>query len=206
MKRWILAPVAVAAVIIGVTLVDRSDDGGGETNDGPITVDPSELVPATDGALAAVALEHVDATPSRSDPLHRPEDFGGPGTIGADIRFGSDGEYDGDLLRLVASPSPAEHANCADLSPCERIETDRGTVLLSWVEEAPEEDPGAVSVLLPLGDTYLRVYQAGQKITGDPRDLDLPISVDDMIAVITDPRYGLLTTDEMVDEGERLGL
>jgi hypothetical protein len=54
------------------------------------------------------------------------------------------------------------------------------------VDVAPEEDPGYV-VVVDKGDATVAVRNAGPDITGDPRDLDLPISVDDRFASRTTP-------------------
>ena len=48
------------------------------------------------------------------------------------------------------------------------------------------------------------VYQSGFDITGDPRTLDMPISVDDMFAVATDARVDLTTSQSAIDAGEAL--
>jgi hypothetical protein len=49
------------------------------------------------------------------------------------------------------------------------------------------------------------VYQAGPDVTGDPRELDLPISVDDMVALAEDPRVDVTTSAGAVAAGEDLG-
>ena len=51
---------------------------------------------------------------------------------------------------------------------------------------------------------FVRVYSSGPSIEGDPRELDLRISVDEMVAIIADPRFGLKTTPEMVEAGAAL--
>ena len=201
--RALAAGIAVAAVLIGIFVVTRDsggDDGGSDNV--PVSIDPAELVPATDASLAAVALEHIDRDPAYFEALYREDGRYPDGTVGADIRFGGGEGDDGDLLRLTASPGrdriSCEFGHCAD------IQTDHGNVLLFWQEEAPEEDPGIVAVSMQRDGMVLRVYASGPAITGDPRDLDLEISVDVMVGIVTDPRFGLETTPDMVEAGEEL--
>ena len=53
-------------------------------------------------------------------------------------------------------------------------------------------------------DQYALAYQSSQPITADPRQLDLDISVDEMVAIVTDRRFGLTTTEETVRRGDDL--
>jgi hypothetical protein len=71
------------------------------------------------------------------------------------------------------------------------------------VDVAPEEDPGYV-VVVDKGDATVAVRNAGPDITGDPRDLDLPISVDDRFAIAHDARVDVTTSRAAVDAGEDL--
>lgn len=193
--------IVVAAILIGIFVLTRgAGDGDSEDSDAP--VDPATLVPATDAALMAVALEHVDQEPDYFEVLYREDGRFPKGTLGGDLRFHAGGGDDGGLLRLIVAPGrqqdPCEFGECAEVT------TDAGPVTLYWQLEVPEEDPGIVAVELRRKGMSLRVYQSGAKITEDPRELDLEISVDDMVAIVADPRFGLETTPEMVDAGEEL--
>jgi hypothetical protein len=45
---------------------------------------------------------------------------------------------------------------------------------------------------------------SGGRVTGDPRDLDLPVGVDDLVAVAEDPRVDVTTSQEATDAGADL--
>ena len=80
--------------------------------------------------------------------------------------------------------------------------TDRGTLI--WEDAAPEEDPGNVGVAMTKGDVTVLVFQSGPAITRDPRELDLRISVEDMLGIAADPRTDLITSRRAVVAGEDL--
>lgn len=160
-------------------------------------------VPTTPRALAWIATQTLPL-PDRASAT---DDFDelGRGAVGMDMRYGSDGEYDGDLLALgVSDRLPRDLAGCEagdDDAGC--VTTDDG-VVLRWEEQVPEEDPGTVVVVVPREDGAAVLFQSGQPITGDPRELDLRVPVADMIALGQDPRVGPTTTQEAVDGGEDL--
>jgi len=157
-------------------------------------------LPATSAALMAVALEHVDPEPDHFEALQLPEQE--PGTLGGDARFDAGEGEDGNLLRVMAVPGQSEER--CEVSTCDTVETDRGTVTIGWQELQPEEDPGIVFAVLQLEDQYLLAHQGGPGIMRDPRELDLPISVEDMVAIVSDPRFGLTTTQDALDSGANL--
>lgn len=54
------------------------------------------------------------------------------------------------------------------------------------------------------GDTTVALHQSSTPITGDPREVDLPVSVDAMVELAQDPRVDLSTTREAVEAGASL--
>lgn len=157
--------------------------------------------PTTPAALAYVAAEHVGdpASASASDDF---EELGSR-SVGASLRYGSDGEYDGDLL-AVGVGGRSGLADCAapenaSLSGC--VTTDRG--VLMWEDETPEEDPGVVyAVVEKTGSTAVVVYAGPPVVAGsDPRELDLPIEVDTLFDIANDPRVDLTTSAEANEGG-----
>ena len=42
---------------------------------------------------------------------------------------------------------------------------------------------------------------SGPAITGDPRDIDLPVPVDTLVVIVTDPRVAPTTSQAAVDSG-----
>jgi hypothetical protein len=160
-------------------------------------------VPTTPQALAWLAAQHTPSV-SSAGPVDR--DYvrdRGEGGVGAELRLGSTGEYDGDLVRVTVVRDPDRSLFACTgpgkdyLAGCEQV----GRALLTWEAETPEEDPGVINLLLRKGDAAVVVFQAGPAVSRDPRRLDLAVSVDDMVAIAQDPRVDLTTTQESVDEG-----
>lgn len=150
-----------------------------------------ERVPATPEALAAVALEHADVEPTL---VEGSSDGDG---ISASIEFD-----DGQQRLLVGATDREPDAtgeDCDDRGTCDVISTRAGDVELYWEDEEPEEDPGivVVSFSTDVGENF--AYYAGDVITRDPRDLDLGVDVDDMVAIVTDHRFGTSTTTDMTE-------
>lgn len=44
----------------------------------------------------------------------------------------------------------------------------------------------------------------GHSFSGDPRQSDLAVSVDELVAIVSDPRFGVTTTPEAVARGRGL--
>ena len=150
-----------------------------------------ERVPATPESLAAVALEHADV-----DPTLVEGSSDGDG-ISASIEF-DDGQQ---RLRVGATDREpdATDQDCDDRGTCDVISTRAGDVELYWEDEEPEEDPGIVIVSFRPTTSENFAYYAGDAIARDPRDLDLGIDVDEMVAIVTDHRFGISTTTEMTE-------
>ncbi|PUA81218.1 hypothetical protein [Nocardioides currus] len=149
-----------------------------------------ERVPATPEALAAVALEHADVEPTLVEGSSE------GGDVRASIRFD-----EGQQLLSVGAQDDGTEADegCEGRGTCAVVETDAGDVGLYWEDEEPEEDPGIVVVTFATGDGLNIAYYAGDRVTGDPRDLDLGVDVDEMVAIVTDERFGTSTTREMTE-------
>lgn len=160
-------------------------------------------VPITSRAVAAVALEYVpedttDRGPTYVEPGQETE------TVGADLRYNGDGEYDGDLVSVrVTTDLPQVFCEPGD-DRCVEREVDGGTLYLLWEEVAPEEDPGVVSVAMVRGEEMVLVGYSGVTIEGDPREQDLPVPVETMEELAQDERLSLTTTQETVDAGEEV--
>lgn len=156
-------------------------------------------------ALAYVAAEHAGTPDSATRERDAAEEFTSGG-IGAQLRYGSDGEYDGDVLvvatgaGLDASLIDCDAEATASLTGC--TTTDQGTLM--WEEEAPEEDPGVVYVLVDKGESAALLFYAGPSISGDPRTSDMPISTEVLFAIANDPRVDTTTSEEAVAAGADL--
>jgi hypothetical protein len=69
---------------------------------------------------------------------------------------------------------------------------------------APVAHPGVVYLFATRGDATVALHQSSTPITGDPREVDLPVSVEAMVELAQDPRVDLTTTQEAVDAGASL--
>lgn len=162
-------------------------------------------VPTTARALAFVAAEHAGTPSSATAEDDAAEEFDSK-AVGTELRYGSDGEYDGDMLVVAVGQGMDETLTDCDaetneyLAGC--VETDQG--MLMWEDVAPESDPGVVYVVVDKADTTALLFYAGPTITGDPRELDMPISTDDLFAIANDPRVDVTTSQEAVDAGADL--
>ena len=76
--------------------------------------------------------------------------------------------------------------------------------LVAWEEAVPEEDPGVFYVFVSKGGTDVLLFSSGPRISGDPRHLDLPLSVDDLLAIAADPRVDVTTSEAAVEAGRDL--
>lgn len=158
--------------------------------------DPAAL---TSRAVAAVMLDHLPSDTSTRQATFVDE-HSPAGLVGADFRYGAGEADDGSLVQVTVSrgtPATCERGDerCVELP---------GDVLLGWDTEAPVEDPGTVGVQHVAGEDVVLVSMAGPVITGDPREMDLSPSVEELVALATDERLRLTTTAAVVAAAEDL--
>lgn len=163
--------------------------------------------PTSARALAAVVAERLagqvgEATSARPE-LDGPRAVGG---VGAALRFAAEDEPSSPVVSVSVGPK----ASAAEFT-CARLRQDSydGCVaadggVLFWQKETPEEDPGVVYVVLRKGISTVLLFQSGPLVTGDPRRLDLRISVKDMFAIARDPRVDVTTSAAAIRAGEDL--
>lgn len=189
-RAWLLAAalVAVAAVVAAVVLWPSSPEGGDE--------------PTSPRSLAYVAAEHVDLEPTKAGVDWAADDyrrlFPEPKrAVAASINFAGEGN----IVVIGVSPQRPKEGPYCDDGFC----ADLGDgVTLHWDEVAPESDPGLVGVVAELDDHTVVLRYSGPEITGDPRDLDLPVSVDTLVDIATDPRVAPTTSADALDGGEEI--
>jgi len=197
-----MRPLALPIAILTLALTGC---GGTTSQTSPPTSAQGGDVPTTAQALAFVAAEHAGTPTSATEENDAAEEFDSD-AVGTELRYGSDGEYDGDLLVVAVGQgmdttlSDCEAETNGYLAGC--VKTDQG--VLMWEDVAPESDPGVVYVVVDKGDTNALLFYAGPAITGDPRELDMPISTDDLFAIANDPRVDVTTSREAVDAGNDL--
>ena len=176
----------------------------------------SEGVPATARAFAHVAAGYV-GEPEYATAIDVPfyVQFNGD-FVGADLRTqlgnpakdpARGGEiYPGDSVKVMAGtehdgPDPT---SCEDADPYPYCEPLDGGGAMTWSPEDPGEDPGYVEVGVRKGDVTVVVVFSGPHITGDPRTLDLPVTIDQLVDIARDERVDLTTTQAAVDAGADL--
>lgn len=200
-------PAALVTAVVAATVLVAGCGGSPTTAPADHRLPPpGQRVPLTDRAAAAIALEHLPGDPSSTAETFL--DGQDPdGTVAAEVRYpDGDAQSDGDLVRVAVHPGPPGLDLCPDFGECEEVDTDvaGARAYVYWEREAPEEDPGVVAVYLVRDGEASYVYQSGERITGDPRDLDLRVTVDDMLAVVEDPWLVLATSPDAVTAGEEL--
>lgn len=197
-QAWMSVVTAAAvAVVLGVgwgLLSLRAD------REAPVLDDP---VDATPGALAAVAVEHLGAQPTELHGLSASDQYP-DGAFAATLTV-PDAQRGGQgMLTLVASPTAIPHArDCDRLDGCAEVETRAGTVGLGWFEDGLGGQ-GVVVAVMRHGDEMSMVVWTGAGVSGDPRDDDLAVPVSEMLRIISDPRFGMQTSTDMVDRGSEL--
>ncbi|GAA4364403.1 chitosanase [Nocardioides caricicola] len=161
----------------------------------------------TPQALAYVAAEHVGtpelATTATADWFDGFDDD----AVGADLRYGRTETDYGDSVTVTIGTLARP-----DLTDCDRTEglysqgcdeTSRGT--LRWNLNDPQEDPGGIFVLVPASDGQtVMVTSHGPRLTTDPREADLPVSVDTAFDIAHDDRVDGTTAQDVVDAGADL--
>lgn len=193
------------SLALGAALGCLALGGCGDRTQAPTEVAEGGLEPVTARALAYVAAEHTGPPTSAMQEHDAAEEFTSGG-VGAELSYDSDGESDGSALVVAVGKGldPAmvdcEAEETESLDGC--VSTDRG--VLMWEDVAFESDPGVVYVLVDKGESSVLLFYGGPPITGDPRELDLPISTEVLFDIAHDPRMDVTTSAEAVREGEGL--
>ncbi|MEO5665924.1 MAG: hypothetical protein ABIR39_21860 [Nocardioides sp.] len=146
--------------------------------------------PITSEAIVDITRDHVDLEPidvALWDVFTREL---GEESPGAQL------EYADVSLAVVVAPTTDSPLVCADESffdECVDESVDGHDVTLAWQELEPEEDPGVVYVIDRRDGEDVAVQVIGASITDDPRNLDLGVPLEDLAALVTDPRLSLTT-------------
>ena len=194
---------ATLSVMAGVLLV-----GGCASPDSDPSADhtlppASDRVPMSFRAVGAIAVSHLPEASSVQATYQEPREIR-EGRIGADLRLHPSPGEDGELVRVMIGPS-LEALRCGPVEPCADLPSAGGaSVRLAWERAVPEEDPGYVLVRVDRPHEVAYVLYAGPAIKGDPRKQELPVSVDQLVALATDPWLRLRTAPEAITAGTEL--
>lgn len=199
MQRRGMALLAAALLLTGCGSDDVTEAAEADEKPRPTqaaSIDPADLrpgnQPATPEALAAITLQRVHVEPEAFEggDLYFEQD-----EVGTVLLWGEDhslevkaGPVDDDLLSTW----------CQDgMSGCVEVKAETGAATVAWDLATDDGTPGQLMVSHTSGGEERRAAYVGEKITGDPRKLDLEVNVDDLVALVTDPRLGTKTTMEM---------
>ena len=177
-----MAPVRRMAATVLLVVVPLAGCGADDESGEPA----ADLTP--DG-IAAVVADHVERTPTRVDPwdvMTRELGVEAPGAFLVYRR--------GMSLRVAVAPTTDSPLVCGDESffdECVDLDHDGHRLVLAWQELEPEEDPGIVYVIDRRDGEDVVADYSGVSIEGDPRDLDLGITLDQMAEIVTDQRLTL---------------
>lgn len=195
MTRSVVSRTVVAAV----ALVLVAACGAGE--DDTIGSDDTPA-PATPEALVAVALSHLTPEPDEIELYRADDEVDDQGTkspwIGGQLRWDPDPDWS---LSVRVQKRPVEFQECEDdpTRTCGEV----GDALLSW--QGPGEDsPGYLTVYAVRDGELRSIGYEGYGVTGDPRKEELPVDLEELAAIVTDPAFALTTTQGAVDAGEKL--
>ncbi|MBM7519405.1 hypothetical protein [Nocardioides nitrophenolicus] len=192
--KSLAAALVVLGVLVAVTALGRWLSG---SDDGPDGGPDGGPAPATKKAIAAVAVDVLDL---RVTSFEVNPSYDTPDPLGVEIRFRPPGE-EGDSHYLHVGVRPEGQAEeCREYYECADWEDHGGRFHLSWQEEQPEEDPGILTLTFRVAGEERSVTYAGEQLTGDPREQELPLSVEgDLVRLLTDDRLSATTTRAMVE-------
>ena len=150
--------------------------------------DADEAVELTPDGFTDVVADHVDRTWSDVETWDVMTRELGVESPGAEFRGGED------FLAVAVTPDTDNQFVCSDESffdECVDFTHDGHELVLAWQELVPEEDPGVVYVIDVRDEEAVLAHYSGVSIKGDPRELDLGVTVEEMADIVTDGRLTL---------------
>jgi hypothetical protein len=151
---------------------------------------PAPAADLSPDGIAAVVADHLDETPRRVESWDVMTRELGVESPGAALVFPRNGYFLG-VSVAPTTDSPLVCATKTFFDECVTFDHDGVELVLAWQELEPEEDPGVVFVIDRRDGEDVVADYSGVSITGDPRELDLGITVEEMADVVTDERLTL---------------
>jgi hypothetical protein len=187
-RGWVV--LGSAALVAGLT------GGCGTTASDPHAGDPA---PATSEAVVAVALGHLTPQPysiEYREPGALIDDMGTKDpSIGGLLRWKPDPDW---TLDVQVQPVTDDFPGCS-----ERECVELGAATLTW-QDGSEDNPGTLAVWVVRDGELRSVGFEGIGIDGDPRATELPLDLNELEEIVTDPAFALETTTAAVEAGEQL--
>lgn len=160
-----------------------------------------EPAEATPQALVAVALSHLTPEPDAIEFYDKDDEVDDRGTtspwIGGQLSWDPDPDWS---LSLRVQPAPADYDGCSEdvTHTC----TERGGATLTW-QASSEDNPGYLTVSVVEDDELRSVgYEGGGIDAAAAGNDDLPVDLDELVAIVTDPAFALETTSGAVEAGK----
>ena len=199
---------AVAAIAyVGVDQGIFDSDATGPAN-GTVSQAPTE--PSTPRSLAAVAMSHIDLEPFMvgTDGGDQPEGqlsagMGYKTTDGnAELQLAATSNLDGWDPQAICEPSGPEIV----IEACERKVLDDGGEMVTLAQRGRQGTPQYfVIVAVKRPGELVAVIETTQRAVANTEapveEWGLPVDVDTMRAIVTDPRFGLTTDAEAIRQG-----
>lgn len=197
-----------ATAFLGLTLSGCSSGEGDPVDPGAQAT--QDMTPRALAAAVAAQLPDADLVAAHPD---RGGDADETDALRVDLTFKTaDGRRSS--ITVVATDDvgdfPGRHP-CQEhkdiLDGC--VETngpDGSRSILLWQEKAPEETGIIDAVSVRPEAMVWAEYHGHVKVTGDPRDLDLAISPDDLLAAVSDPAIGLTASPDQLKAGDQLAV
>jgi hypothetical protein len=204
MRRPLLAGSAVVCLAMSLSACGSDQSDVAAASSAPEDMTPRALAAAVAAQLpdAELVAAHVDKGGDSDE-----ED-----ALRVDLTFDADGSQT--RVTVVATDDPGDfpgrhpcqtHGNILD-GCLESTGPDGSSSVLLWKDKSPDEGPGIVDVVSVRPEALVWAeYDGIQAVTGDPRDLDLAVPVNDMLAAVSDPSVGLDAGPDQLRAGDDLG-
>jgi hypothetical protein len=205
-RRRLSATSMAGLVCLAVSL-------GGCSSGEAAAIDPSPTAPAdmTPAALAAAVAARLPGVTL----VAAHQDEGGAADEEDALRVGLTFRADDGRRSTITVVATDDVGDFPGRRPCQAhrdvldgcVETsgpDDTTSILLWQNRAPE-DPGIIDVVSVRQEAVAWAeYDGKVDVTADPRDLDLPLSPEDLLAAVSDPSVGLTASPEQLRAGDEL--
>ena len=175
--------------------------------------------PITTEAIAAIMAAHIDLEPVETHPYpaltNRTK---APFAPWPELAEGAVINYvgvpddmvvlgDGVSISVIVRPASQTASPCEEITyACVEDSVEGHDVSVAWQDHQPEEDPGIVRIIDRRDGEDVSLLLIGPYITDDPRELELGVPIEDLAALVTDPRLSFRTSQEVVDLGAEVEL
>jgi hypothetical protein len=198
-RRQLATGVVAAVAVVAATAIGYAAVGAGMFTDDTAPADPSfeQLVPATPRGMAAAVIEHLPVGYERL--AGRMSDSGDVPLL---VAFLVPEEPRAELL-VMATPEADRWAEtraefCSG-EPCDEVTTPEGIEVVTATDSQEGTGARVTAALANQGDDVVIAVLSAPEDTGP-----LPLTTEDLVAIVSDPLVGLQTSAEMNASGESI--